>query len=430
MIREYASLIVSARGGNGGLFLLSACARQTRKAFLRAMVTAEEAWRILGSLAKPIGTEQAPLGSLSGRVLAEEVRAESPFPPFSRALVDGYAVRAEDLPGLLVVCGSSEAGRPFSGTLLPKQAVRILTGAVVPEGATHVVRQEEVERSDERIRVGSPLESLNIQTRGEDAKPGDLLLTPGIRLGAGPIGLLASLGKSEALVFRRLRLAHLLSGDELAPAGESLPAGKIYDVNGPMMAALWDRGGWERMGQRWIRDLRVEMERAIEEWMPKADVLVLSGGLGPGEADLVSEALAALGCAVHFHGVEIRPGKPFLCASQGQTLVLGLPGNPGAHLALFWLFVKPLLDALSGMPFAVPWQTGRLSGDLSSGPLPRETFWPVTVASEEGSIWLHPLPWTGSASVPVLARTQGFARLPKGRGRFAAKELLAFLPIA
>ncbi|MDD4932807.1 MAG: molybdopterin molybdotransferase MoeA [Methylacidiphilaceae bacterium] len=394
------------------------------------MVAAEEAWRILGSLAKPIGSERVPLGDLSGRVLAEEVRAETPLPPFSRSLVDGYAVRAEDLPGPLPVCGSSEAGRPFPETLPPRRAVRILTGAVVPEGATHVVMQEEVERSGEGIRVRSPLASTNIQTRGEDARPGDLLLAPGVRLGAGPISLLASLGKSEALVFRRPRLAHLLSGDELAPAGEPLPAGKIYDVNGPMMAALWDRGGFVMVGQRWVRDVRAEMERAIEEWMSKVDVLVLSGGLGPGEADLVSGALVTLGFAVHFHGVEIRPGKPFLCASRGQTLVLGLPGNPGAHLALFWLFVKPLLDALSGVPFSVPWQTGRLCVDLPCRPLLRETFWPVTVTSEEGAIWLAPLPWTGSASVPVLARAQGFARLPKGRGPFAAKELLAFLPFS
>ncbi|WP_018290525.1 molybdopterin molybdotransferase MoeA [Verrucomicrobium sp. 3C] len=391
------------------------------------MVTAEEAWRILGTLAKPIGSEPVPLGDLSGRILAESVWAETPLPPFSRALVDGYAVRAEDLPGPLPVCGSSGAGRPFPETLPPGGAVRIMTGGVVPEGVTHVVRQEEVERAGEGIRVRSPLASPNIQTRGEDAKPGDLLLTPGVRLGAGQIALLASLGRSEALVSRRLRAAHLLSGDELAPAGKPLPEGQIYDVNGPMMAALCDRVGVEMVGQQWVPDVRAEMEQAIDAWIAKVDVLLLSGGLGPGEADLVREALAALGCTVHFHGVEIRPGKPFLCASRGKTLVLGLPGNPGAHLVLFWLFVTPLLNALSGLPFSVPWQTGRLGVDLPCGPLPRETFWPVTIGSEDGSIWLHPLPWTGSASVPVLARTQGFARLPKGCRHLAAKELLAFL---
>lgn len=394
------------------------------------MVTADEGWRVLGSLAKPVGSERVPLRRLYGRVLAEEIRAESPLPPFSRSLVDGYAVRAEDLPGPLPVCGASEAGRPFPGTLPPGSAVRVLTGAVVPEGATHVVMQEYVERAAEGIRVLSPLGPTNIQRSGEDAQPGRLLLSPGNRLGAGQIALLAALGRSEASVFRRVRVAHLLSGDELAPAGELLPAGRIHDVDGPMIAALCEAGGFDLVGQRWVPDEREEMERAVEEWIPEVDVLVLSGGLGPGETDLVPRTLSALGCTIHVQGLAIRPGKPFLCASRETTLVLGLPGNPGAHLALFWLFVKPLLEALCGMPFSIPWQTGRLNVDLAAGPLVRETFWPVRTAIREGGVWLEPLPWTGSASVTTLARAQGFVRLPRGRGAFAAKELLSFLPFA
>ncbi|QSR83941.1 molybdopterin molybdotransferase MoeA [Methylacidimicrobium sp. B4] len=390
------------------------------------MVAAEEAWRILGSWAQPIETERVPLGNLSGRVLAEEIRAETPLPPFSRSLVDGYAVRSEDLPGPLPVCGISAAGRPFSGTLPPGKAVRILTGAMVPEGATQVVMQEEVEPADGAVFVRPSPGSSHIQSKGEDARTGELLLGPGVRIGAGQVALLASLGRSEASVFRRLRLAHLLSGDELAPAGGSLSAGTIYDVNGPMMAALLARSGVDRIVQRWVPDLPEPMERTIGEWIPEVDLLILSGGLGPGETDLVPKVLASLGCTIHFHGVEIRPGKPALFASRGRTLVLGLPGNPGAHLALFWLFVKPLLDALSGAPFAIPWQTGRLRVDLPCRPLLRETFWPVTTAIQEGSVWLEPIPWTGSASVRVLAHAQGFARLRKGRGPFAAKELLSF----
>lgn len=392
------------------------------------MVTAEEAWRILGSLAKPTAPERASLHSALGRVLAESIRADTPLPGFSRSLVDGYAVRLEDLPGPLWVCGTSEAGRPFLGKLPPGGAVRILTGARVPEGASYVVMQEEAELVAEGIRVGSPLASRHIQERGEDAMAGDLLLTAGSRIGPGQVALLASLGRSEISVFRRPRLAHLCSGDELASVGSPLPTEKIYDVNGPMMAALWERAGVVLVGQRWVPDVRAQMERAIEEEIRNVDILVLSGGLGPGETDLVREVLSTSGCAVHFHGVEVRPGKPFLCASRGDTLVLGLPGNPGSHLALFWLFVKPLLDALSGAPYTVPWQTGRLRADLPCRPLPRETFWPVTMVIEEGSIWLQPLPWTGSASVTGLARAQGFARLPKGYGPFPAKHLLSFLP--
>lgn len=392
------------------------------------MVVAEEAWRILGSRAKPLSSEWAPLRSLSGRVLAEPIRAETDLPPFSRSLVDGYALRAGDLPGPLSVCGVSEAGRPFLGALPPGSAVRILTGAVVPEGADQVVMQEEVEPAGEAVYVRSRSGSSHIQAKGEDAKAGDLLLGSGVRLGAGQVALLASLGRSGASVFRRVRLAHLLSGNELTPAGRPLSAGQIYDVNGPMMAALWARSGADLVTQRWVPDLPEPMERAIGDFLPQVDLLVLSGGVGPGETDLVPKVLASLGCAIHFHGVEIRPGKPFLFASRGETLVLGLPGNPGSHLTVFWLFVKPLLDALSGAPFEVPWQTGRLGVDLSCRPLPRETFWPVTTSIQEGAIWLEPLPWTGSASVMVLAHAQGFARLPKGQGPFAAKTPISFLP--
>ena len=392
------------------------------------MVEAEEAWRILGSLAKPVASERVPLGALSGRVLAEPIRAEAPLPPFARSLVDGYAFRSEDLPGPLPVCGVSEAGRPFFGKLPSGKAVRILTGAAVPEGATRVVMQEEVELAGGAVLVRSSSGASNIQAEGEDAKAGDLLLASGVRLGAGQVGLLASLGRSGASVFRRLRLAHLFSGDELAPPGSPLSTGKIYDSNGPMMAVLWERSGVDRIAQRWIPDLREPMERAIEEWISRVDLLVLSGGVGPGETDLVPKVLTSLGCTIHFHGVEIRPGKPFLCASRGETLVLGLPGNPGSHLALFWLFVKPLLDALSGAAFSLPWQTGRLAVDLPCRPLLRETFWPVTTAIHEGAIRLQPLPWTGSASVTILARAQGFARRPRGGGPFAAQDRLSFLP--
>lgn len=308
--------------------------------------------------------------------------------------------------------------------------MRIFTGAAVPEGATHVVMQEDVDLTSEGIRLHSFPGPSNIQRKGEDAEVGQRLLAPGTRIEAGQLALLASLGKTEVTVSRRVRLSHLLSGDELASAGDPLSAGKVYDVNGPMMAALWKRDGIDLIGQEWVPDVRAQIEERIEEWAPRVDVLVLSGGLGPGKADFVREIVTRPGWTVHFQGVRIRPGKPLLCASRGDTLVFGLPGNPGAHLVLFWLFVKPLLDALSGLPFAIPWETGRLRVDLPCPPLSRETFWPVTTEIEEGSIWLRPLPWTGSASVTILARAQGFARLPCGRGPFAAKEMLSFLPLA
>lgn len=321
-----------------------------------ALIELEPARRAVLDCVRPLAAEPVALANALGRVLAEDVRSERAVPGFDSSAMDGFALRHRDVaqagpesPVELAVVGESRAGSPASRALASGEAIAISTGAAIPAGADAVVPVERTRRENGRVEVlAAQAARANVRFAGEDLRAGELALRAGCELGGVELGVLASLGRPAALCGRRPRLAILATGDELVEPGRPLPEGSIYNSNLPSLAALALRSGAEPSGLATVGDDAEATQEAIAEALDRAEVLVLCGGVSVGEHDHVRGALARLGVEQRFWGVSLKPGKPTLFATRGETLVFGLPGNPVSALVTFSLFVAPALRALAG----------------------------------------------------------------------------------
>jgi len=315
------------------------------------VLTVEEALEQILARVRVAERESVDVSAALGRVLAEPIVSRREIPPWPNSSMDGYAIRAGDTlagPARLRVVGRVAAGglpsRPVDGG----EAMRIFTGAPMPDGADSVVPQEDVEVDGEDVRVpGSVGKGAFVRPRGEDVRPGDRVLSAGHRLGPAEIGLLATLGHSPVLVHRRPRVAILSTGSELADLGVEPGPGQIPNTNTYSLMAQAREAGAIPMNLGIAPD-RLE---AIEErlaWGREADVLVSSAGVSVGEHDLVREALTRSGAELHLWRVSMRPGKPITFGSLGRRLVFGLPGFPVSAMVTFELFVRPALLRMQG----------------------------------------------------------------------------------
>lgn len=298
--------------------------------------------------AEPVAIEQA-----RGRVLAVPLRARVTQPPFNSSAMDGYAVQAGDvarLPATLTVIGEAAAGHPFSGSVGQGQAVRIFTGAPVPEGADAIVIQEDAERDGAKVvvREGKP-ETGHIRPIGSDFRAGDALLAAGRRLGPREVSLAAAMGHGQVSVRRCPRVAILSTGDELVPPGSHLGPGQITASNHLGIAALAEAAGAQIQQLGIARDTHADLDAHFAK-ADDADVIVTSGGASVGDHDLVAPALQARGMTLAFWKIAMRPGKPLMFGRLGRSRILGLPGNPVSSLICSRLFLLPLIRALLGQP--------------------------------------------------------------------------------
>jgi len=299
-----------------------------------------------------IGTEQVGLRESLGRFLAKDVISPINVPAHTNSAVDGYAVGSQDFPDggicALSVIGTSWAGRPYGGAVNPGEAVRIMTGAVMPEGADSVIMQEHTERDGESIRIGEGHKSgQNVRAAGEDLAAGQVVFTSGRRINAADLGLLGSLGLGEVPVMRRLKVAFFSTGDELQSIGKVLEIGQIYDSNRYTLFGLLSRLGVEIIDMGVVRDTRKETEQAFAEGAASADVLITTGGVSVGEADYVTETLDKLG-STNFWKIAMKPGRPLAFGRIGDAIFFGLPGNPVAVMVTFLQFVRPALLKMAG----------------------------------------------------------------------------------
>jgi molybdopterin molybdotransferase len=314
------------------------------------MLTVEEALEAIVSRVAVLGTERVDVLASLGRVLAEAVVSRREIPPWPNSSMDGYAVRAEDTAqgAALAVVGRVEAGGLPAREVGRGEAVRIFTGAPLPEGADTVVPQEDVEATDGRIALKSSVErAAYVRSRGEDVRVGDRVLEPGRVLTAAEIGLLATLGYGQVRVYRRPRVAILSTGNELADLGTEPGPGQIPNTNTYTLMAQVLEAGADPISLGVARD-RLE---AIEERVRAArdaDMLVSSAGVSVGELDLVREALMRAGAELHLWQVSMRPGKPITFGSLGARPIFGLPGNPVSAMVTFELFVRPALLKMAG----------------------------------------------------------------------------------
>jgi molybdopterin molybdotransferase len=308
--------------------------------------------RILAAVEPVRTSETRPLREALGRVLAGAIVAPIDVPSHTNSAMDGYAVRAVDLPeaGVRVfqVPGTSWAGRPWLTHIEPGQAVQIMTGAMVPEGADTVVMQEQVERDGDRVRIGSGhCCGQNVRAAGEDIAAGQQVFTAGKRLTAADIGVLSSLGLAEVAVFRKLKVAFFSTGDELRAVGEALGPGEIYDSNRYTLYGMLSKLDVDIIDMGVVRDRRVLVEQAFDTAASTADAIITSGGVSVGEADFVKETLEKMG-NMAFWKIAMKPGRPVAFGHIGGAVFFGLPGNPVSVMVTYFQFVRPALLKMTG----------------------------------------------------------------------------------
>jgi molybdopterin molybdotransferase len=311
--------------------------------------------------ARTLPSESVPLAAALGRTLARDVKAREDIPPFTKATMDGYAVRAADTrppakgPEVTVeleVLEDLPAGRRSRKTVGAGQAVRIMTGAPLPAGADAVVMVEHSEKREDRVVLRREVRSGdNIGLAGEDLKKGETALERGTLVGPAEIGMLAAAGLSCVAVARRPKLAVIATGDEIVEPGKRKRSGQIRNANGPALTAMAVEAGTEAVYLGIARDRQSSLAAKLRR-AKASDILVLSGGVSVGDYDLVKNELEASGVRPKFWQVRIKPGKPVFFGIRGRQLVFGLPGNPTSAMVTFLLFVRPAVDRMLGR--AVP----------------------------------------------------------------------------
>ena len=390
------------------------------------MVPFEEALEIVLRETKPLPDEEVSLDEAVSRVLAEDVASDRDLPPFDRAAMDGYALRAEDVasaPVALDVIGEVRAGQWPDLEIGVRQAARIMTGAPVPRGADAVQPVERTQPLDEfRVTIHSPVErGAHVAPRGSEARAGDVVLARGRTVDPGAIAVLASAGKSRVRVGRRPVVAVLVTGDEIVDVAATPGPGQIRNSNGPAVAAQARLAGAE------VRLLGVAPDRqdAIAAALragPGADVLVVSGGVSAGDYDLVEPALLDLGARFLFTKVAIKPGAPLVFGRLGEALVFGLPGNPVSAQVTFELFVRAALLAMQGASVPSRPRVGvELLGAVRnrSG---RKSHVPARVRHEGGRLVARPVRSMGSGDLSAHARANALVVVEADRALAAAGE--------
>jgi molybdopterin molybdotransferase len=299
--------------------------------------------------------ESIALRSALGRVLARDVVSQIDVPAHDNSAMDGYALRGADLQAdadtVLHVAGTGFAGQNFSGDVRAGHCVRIMTGAVMPEGLDTVVPQEFTKSDGEqsvRIPANIVRSGDNRRLKGEDLARGSSALRAGRLLRPADLGLLASLGQAEVPVFRKLRVAFFSTGDELRSIGEPLPAGCVYDSNRYTIWGMLQRLGCDVIDLGVVRDDPAALRAAFSEAAASADAVITSGGVSVGEADHTKKIMAELG-DVLFWRIAMRPGRPMAIGKIDNAILFGLPGNPVAVMVTFYAFVRDALRTMSGM---------------------------------------------------------------------------------
>ncbi len=380
--------------------------------------------RILEAVRPVEGSVEVALGEAPGRVLAEAVAVPFDVPPADNSAMDGYALRAGDVPAegeaRLRVVGAAFAGHPFTGRVGPGEAVRIMTGAVLPEGADAVVMQERVRVEGDGVVVPGPVwPGENVRRAGEDLARGAEALAAGTRLGPAQIGLLASLGLARVAVRRRPRVAVFSTGDELRQPGEPLGPGDIYDSNRPTLLALLAGLGLEPLDLGRVPDERGAVEETLARAAREADAVLTSGGVSVGEADYVTEVLRALG-EVGFWKVAIKPGKPLAFGRVDEALFFGLPGNPVSVMVTFLVLVQPALRRLAGeRDVDPPVARARARAPFRKRPGRTDYQRGVLAVAADGTLEVAPTGPQGSHVLSSVARADCLVVLPREAGDIA-----------
>lgn len=409
------------------------------------MLSVEEAYRQIMACFAPLEIEEKPILECLGQTLAEEVRSPLSLPPLANSGMDGYAVRQEDIAGAseqaprnLRVIGLVAAGQVPDRAVEPGTAIRIMTGAPVPQGADTVVPFEETDEISRRtsgrsladidIQADLPL-GCNVRPAGEDVRPGELVLEAGTVIRPSEMGVLASLGLARARVIRRPLVSVLSTGDELTSLGEELAGGKIYDSNTFSVAASVIAAGGIPKVLGIARDNLDHMHRKLEE-VADSDLLVTSAGVSKGDYDVVKDVLTERG-DINFWSVRMRPAKPLAFGmlrgdgvqGTGRPVpLMGLPGNPVSAMVAFEMFARPAIRKMLGRRrLARPVVEGVLTGPIYNGD-GRRVYARVEVEKRDGVYYANPTGPQGSNILTSMSRANALAICPDDLPRKEAGE--------
>ncbi len=376
-----------------------------------------------------LAIEQVSLSEIAGRVLAEPVPADRDYPPVSRSVRDGFAVRAADLPGELLVIGEVRAGEAFAGEVQPGEALEIMTGAPMPRGADCVVMVEHCTLDGDHVKVPRTLAlHENVSLHASQAQANMVLLEAGHRLGFADAGLLAMVGLSRVPVFARPQVAILATGDEIVEVTETPLDYQVRNSNVESLAVQVRRAGGCPTILPIARDLYDATRELIEHGL-RFDMLVLSGGVSAGKYDIVERVLADLGAEFYFDRVLIMPGQPLVFGKARGKFFFGLPGNPASTMVTFEIFARSAVELLGGQTEStLPLMWAKLARDFHQKPgLTR--FLPATLNANGSGVtsMVTPLPWQGSGDVPALARANAFVVTEPDREAWAAGDWIRVL---
>jgi molybdopterin molybdotransferase len=384
---------------------------------------------------RPRGKELLELLDAIGLVLAEPVLADRKFPPFPRATRDGYAIRAADLehiPIALHVAGEVKAGAEAAIKLGSGEAAAIMTGAPVPAGADAVVMVEYTSRTGDRVEIKKGIASgENIVLAGSEAKRGDRVLSSGTRLDHAAIAVAASVGKSHLLVYSKPRVAVLATGDELVDIDMPPAPYQIRNSNSYSLAAQIQTAGGEPVLLPIARDNPERLRELIAEGL-EADLLLLAGGVSMGKYDLVEQVLAELEAEFFFTGAKIQPGKPIVFGRVAPSpaevkYFFGLPGNPVSTMVTFEIFVRPLMEALAGIPpRKLVFPHAKLKSEIRTKP-GLKRFLPAVLSGEFEQAEVELIGWQGSGDIAATARANCYIVIPPDRQRIEAGEWVPIL---
>ena len=373
-----------------------------------------------GPAREEIGVEAA-----AGRVLADDVAADRDSPALARSVRDGYAVRAIDLPGELQVIGEVRAGEQFHGTVGPGQAVEIMTGAPIPEGADAVVMVEHTHRENGRMRTDRSAEPQQfINPKGCEAAAHEVVLHAGTRLDYSHIAMLAAFGRSRIGVYAKPVAAIIATGDEIVEVHETPAEFQIRNSNAHSLAVQVARAGGVPRLLPIARDT-VEHTREVVGQGLTADLLLLSGGVSAGKYDVVEEVLAGFGAEFYFDRVLIQPGQPLVFGRAGGKFFFGLPGNPSSTMVTFEIFARAALELLAGQEgISLHMPLARLTREFRHR-VGITRFLPARLSADGGEV--TPVTWHGSGDVPALTRANGFLVADPDRAEYARWELIRVL---
>jgi molybdenum cofactor synthesis domain-containing protein len=400
------------------------------------MIPLREARQAVLSQLTPLGAVRVPLASALATVAAEDVLAPGPVPPFANSAMDGYALRSVDTvaaPVDLRVVGTLAAGQESAVVVGPGEAVRIMTGAALPNGADAVCMVERTQALDGTVLVEVPVcAGEHVRLAGEDVRAGDLLVAEGTLLGPGHLGVIANSGATSVLVRRRPRVAVLSTGDELVNEGERLAPAKIHDANRPSLVALVTQSGMAASDLGIVADDLDRIVAALAGAAPHHDAIVVSGGVSVGDFDMVRVALDRISeGAMQWMQVAVKPAKPMAFGLlRGSGLpIFGLPGNPVSAMVSFELFVRPSLRLMAGhrvldRPSVRAWT----DEDFPRRPDGKLHLVRVCVRLDaDGRVHVRPSGGQGSHQLSAMARADGLALLPDGEGVARGDRLVVLL---